>query len=167
METIKIKIEFDGWHCLSKKQCFDILQEARKVFVNANFSNNYGLLIETEKDDIVFPFCLTILDVYKDIFKNWDGYTISRLSKKIILNFADRKRKLKFDYFKQLIKNNVLDEIKIILAGNLYIYPDEAIDILTSVQQTLNNTFRQMTDEELLKAYNLVLMKASERERKL
>jgi hypothetical protein len=165
METVKIKIEFDGWRCLSKKQQLEILQLSRSKFVNSNFSDN-GLLVEAKEEYDAFHFCYLAIIQYRESLNNWDGYSVSKLSKKIILNFADRKRKLKFEYFKRLIKENSLDDAKFILAGNLYLYPDDTVEILSDVQREMNNTFRHMNDDELLKAYHIILMKAAERERK-
>lgn len=165
MLSVKIKVEFDGWKLLSKKQIKEILQQARQKFINANFSGNHGLLLESKNEMEVFDFCLKILEQYKEIFYNWNGYKISKISQKIILNYADKKRKLNRTYFEKLIRENSLEDIKLIIAGSLYLDPDTAIDILMKVQRELNNTFRQMDDEELNKAYQLLLMNAAEFDR--
>lgn len=166
-ETLKVKIEFDGWHCLSKKQKKFILGKARESFINANFANHQGLLIEHNVEAEVLMFPVMVMERLGDIFGNWDGYKITKVSVKTLLNFADRKRKLKLDYFKRLIKENDLQEVKVLLAGNLYLTTDDVVEILMNIQREMNNTFRQMSEEELDYSYRLLLMYAAQKERSL
>ena len=165
-ELIKIRLTFDGWRYLSKKQTQEILKEARKIFVNANFISNSGLIIEDTDEMRIFSFCLNIIKFFKNSFRNWDGYEIKRLSKKILFNYSDRKRKLKFDYFKKLVIENDLSDIKLVLAWILYLEPEEVKDCIFSIEKDFCHSFKDMTDDEISDAYRILLMYASSKDRK-
>ena len=85
-------------------------------------------------------------------FLSWDGYELKRLSNKIIINFSDRKRKLPFNYFKKLIINNKLEDSIIVLAGILYLEPEEVSEIISS---------KNIKDEEFKDLYRVLLMHSS------
>jgi len=157
----KIKIEFEGWHCIPKREEKKILIEARQRFKNANFIDNCGILVETVQPDKALLFCLEILERYKNCINAWDGYTIKKVSKRAIYNYQDKKRKLLFSYFKKLIIENQFDDIKTVLAGILYLSPDEISFIISSIEKDLNKLMVLMNDEELKLAYNQLLKYAS------
>lgn len=157
----KIKITFDGWHCFSHDQMNEILRQAREKFSNANFFEGHGLLIEADNEIEILAFCIKVIETYKSSVRNWDGYHFSKISKRVLLNFADKKRKLSFEYFKRLVKDSELDDIKIVLAGILYSDPDTILEILMMIQRTMNNNYRFMNDDELQKSYRLILMEAA------
>jgi len=159
-------LEFDGWHCLSKKQNKEILNIARERFVNANFIDKIGLVVEDHDESRIHDFCLETLDKYKKYFRNWDGYNIKKISKRILYNYADKKRKLKLGYFKKLVKNNKLKDIQIILAGTLYLDINDIKDILMSIESEFDKSFDMMRDRELEEAYRILLMYSSSRVRK-
>jgi hypothetical protein len=159
--SVKIKLEFDGWHCFSRDQMNEILSKARSKFSNANFFEGHGLLIETTNELKILEFCLEIIETYKFTIKNWDGYHFSKISKRVLLSFADKKRKLTFEYFKRLIKDSELDDIKIVLAGILYLEPDKVLEILMNTQRLINNHYRFMNDDELQKSYRLILKEST------
>jgi hypothetical protein len=168
----KIKIEFDGWHCLSREQMNEILVKARGKFSNANFFEGRGLLIEDNNTTEMFKtevailsFCLEIINTYRSTIRNWDGYNFSKISKKVLLNFADKKRKLTFEYFKRLVKDSELDDIKIVLAGILHLDPDTVLEILMMTQRMMNNNYKFMNDDELQKSYRMILMEAAGNEK--
>lgn len=163
-QFIKLKLTFDGWHCLSKRQTNDILKKARTVFRNANFIENRGLLIETDNETEVLKFSLLTLKVYNDTFRSWDGYELKRLSKKIFFNYDDRKRKLKLDYFKKITKEN-LNDTKLILAGILYLEPDEIKNLLLNAEKDFDCLLKDMEDEELEDVYRILIMYASSKDR--
>jgi hypothetical protein len=157
----KIKIEFDGWHCLSKRDAKTLLSVARAQFKNANFIDNSGLLIETENELEGFRFCLEIIKEYKNCFGSWDGYTVRKISKRIVYNYQDKKRKLTFEYFKKLVTTNKFEEIKVVLAGILYLSPDEIKIILGTIERDLSKLFTEMDDKFLKIAYSLLIKYAS------
>ncbi len=126
----KLKLEFDGWHCLSKKDSKNLLEFARTKFKNANFIDNCGLLVETNDELEAFKFCLDVILKYRGCFGSWDGYTVRKISRRIVYNFQDKKRKLTFEYFKKLVTTNKFDDVKVVLAGILYLTPDEVKHIL-------------------------------------
>jgi hypothetical protein len=163
----KIKIEFDGWHVLSKQDNKDILDEARLCFKNANFIDNCGLIVEALQQDKVLLFCLEILEKYKDVFKSWDGYSIRKLSKRTLYNYQDKKRKLSFIFFKKLISENNFDDINLIIAGTLYLKTQRTKIILSTIERDLNKSLFEMNEKELEVAYNLLLKYSSTIERKL
>lgn len=164
-ELFKIKLVFDGWHCLSKRQTKEILKEARAVFVNANFMDNTGLLIENYDEVVVLKFCLRTLKQYKGTFNSWNGYEIKKISRKILFSYADRKRKLKFNYFKQLVRESKYTDIKLILAGTLYLEPKEVSDLLMSMEKDFEIPLYKMDDKALQDIYRLLLMYAASKER--
>lgn len=128
---IKLKIEFDGWINLSRKQQKDILTIARNNFMNANFViDRTGLLIEDNNELNIHKFCLDIIEVFKDTFKALDGYVIKRMSQKHYINISNIKRILTIEYFTTLIQNNNIDDASIVLAGMLYLTPDDIKPIL-------------------------------------
>lgn len=152
----KLKVEFDGWHKLPKKTTQEILVNARKIFLNTNFFENSGLIIEHHNQSEIFTFCLKILETYQNLFKNWDGYVIRKVSKNILNNYADKKRKLKFEVFKKL-NYTYIDKTSILLAGVLYLEPSFVEDILLIIQDKLNRPLKLMTEDQLEKAYKLLL----------
>lgn len=164
-QTVKIKLSFDGWHCLSKRQTQDILKRARNLFLNANFVDGVGLLIEDNDELRIFNFCLEIIECYKINFGGWNGYEIKKISRKILSNFADRKRKLHFDYFKKLIKENDFQDAKVVLAGILYLKPDEVGDLLVTLERDFGQSLKEMDDEELGDGYRILLMYSSSKDR--
>lgn len=164
--NVKIKLIFDGWHCLSKRQQNEILAKARNVFVNANFVDNVGLLIVHNCEIEVHKFCLQVLDDYDKSFKSWNGYEIKRLSRKILFNYADRKRKLKFDYFCSLIRESKFADTKLVLAGILYLEPDEVEMNLIQIERNFERSLKDMNDEELEDVYKILIMYASSKDRK-
>jgi len=157
----KLKLEFEGWHCISKKETKKILENARSRFINANFIDNCGLLIETIDEINVLFFCLEVIKEYQFLLGSWDGYSIKKISKRIVYNYQDKKRKLSFEYFKKLITENSFEDIKVVLAGILYLYPDEAKTILGTIERDLNKLFVEMNDEMLKTAYGLLIKYAS------
>ena len=90
---------------------------------------NASELLENNDELSIYNFCLYIINKYKGSLGSWNGCEIKKLSRKILYNYADRKRKLKFKYFKKLIKENKFKDSKIILAGILYLEPKEIIDL--------------------------------------
>jgi hypothetical protein len=162
----KIKVEFEGWHCIPKRETKEILNEARQRFKNANFIDNCGILVETAQPDKAFLFCLDTLQRYKNYFTSWDGYIIKKISKRIIYNYQDKKRKLSFNYFKKLITENNFNDIKLVLAGILYISPDEAKIIFSTIECDMDKQIILMNDEELKIAYNQLIKHSSSIERK-
>lgn len=162
----KLKLELEGWHCLPKKETRNILDTARIRFSNANFIDNSGLLVEAQNELDVLSFCLEILNKYKNLLGSWDGYSIRRISKRIVYNYQDKKRKLSFEYFKKLLTENKFDDVKIVIAGILYLDPDETKIILNSIERDLCKLFIEMKDEQLKIAYNLLIKQASNSVRK-
>lgn len=157
----KLKLEFEGWHCLSKKEMKVLLNIARAQFRNANFVDNNGLLVETIDELEAFKFCLETISRYKKFLGSWDGYIVRKISKRIIFNYQDKKRKLSFDYFKKLVTENKLDDIKIVLAGILYLDPDEVKVMLSTIERDLSKLFSEMKDENLKVSYNQLIKFAS------
>ena len=82
--TTKLKLEFEGWHCLPKKDTLVVLKLARQRFKNANFVDNNGLLIETDNQIDSMQFVLDVLDFYEKYFGAWDGFSIRKISRRII-----------------------------------------------------------------------------------
>lgn len=162
----KIKIELEGWHCIPKKETKVILDIARFRFSNANFIDNCGLLVETENELDVLSFCLETIYNNKSYLGSWDGYTIRKISKRIVYNYQDKKRKLTFEYFKKLITENKFDDVKIVLAGILYLDPDETKVMLNTIERDLNRLLIEMKEEQLKIAYNLVIKYSSASVRK-
>lgn len=162
----KLKLEFEGWHCLPKKETKTILSIARAQFSNANFVDNNGLLIETEDELSGFSFCLDLIKTYQKFLGSWDGYIIRKVSKRIIFNYQDKKRKLSFEYFKKLVTENKFDDIKIVLAGILYLEPDEVKVVLSTIERDFAKLFNEMNDEQLKKSYNSLIKFASASVRK-
>ena len=160
VETKKVCVEFDGWHCLSRKQRKEILAIARENFVNANFCNDKGMILEDSDNYKIHKYCLDIIESFKTTFRNWDGYKISSLSKRTTFNYNDRKRKLNFEYFKILI-NEELQNSKLVLAGILYLDPEETLTLLTDFQREHNKLFKDMNEDELDKAYKMLILYAS------
>ena len=159
-------IKYDGWHCLSKRQTQEILKKARTLFGNANFIDNTGLLIEDENELQIHKFCLDIADDYQKSFGGWNGYIIEKLSKKIQNNFNDRKRKLNINYFKKLITDEDPDDIYIVLAGKLYLSPDETCLVIKNFEKDFNCKLKSMDENELKKLYRFILMYSSAKDRK-
>jgi len=157
----KLKLEFEGWHCLPKNETKIILNLARTQFSNANFIDNNGLLVETEDELEAFKFCLNIIEVYKKLLGSWDGYFVRKISKRIIFNYQDKKRKLSYDYFKQLVTKNRFEDIKTILAGILYLDPNETKIMLGTIERDLEKIFSEMNEDLLNKAYKLLIKYAS------
>lgn len=166
MNVVKIKLEFEGWHCIPKKETKTILEQARAQFCNANFIDNCGLLIETTSDEQTFKFCLDTIEKYKNYLGSWDGYNVRRISKRIVYNYQDKKRKLSFDYFKRLVTENAFEEIKIVLAGILYLNPDETKVVLSTIERDLGKLFLEMKDDELKIAYGMLIKFSSTSARK-
>lgn len=164
-KTVKLQLEFDGWHCLSRRQTKEILRKAREEFLNANFFKNIGLLIEDKNELAIQSFCLRILRDYSGSFANWNGYEIKKISRKLRFNYADRKRKLKLSYFQELVKENVIKDIKLVLAGILYLEPEEVKDLLISIVRDSGKSLKEMTDDEIKNVYNIVIMYASSKDR--
>jgi hypothetical protein len=162
---VKLKLSFDGWHCLSKKQTQDVLKRARGIFHNANFVDGVGLLIEDSNEINIVKFCLEIISLYKIDFANWDGYEIKRISKKILINFADRKRKLSKEYFVKLIKENELHEVLTVIAGMLYLSPDEVSEVINTAENDFDKPYKMMEENELNDLYRILIMYASSKER--
>ena len=162
----KIKLVFDGWHCLTKRQTKQILKKARNIFINANFIDNIGLLIEHDNESIIIDFCLDVLDNYKNSFGSWNGYEIKRLSRKIIYNYADRKRKLSFEYFNKLIKENEFKDAKLIIAGKLYLEFDDINNFFISIDKNFEYNIDNINDKNLQDIYRLLIMFAASKERK-
>ena len=165
-QSVKLKLEFEGWRFLSKKQKNEILKKTRKRFLNANFIDKVGLIIETNDEIEVLHFCLKILDDYKKSFSNWDGYNIRRISKKIIYNYSDKKRKLKLEYFKNLLRSSKFDDLKLVLAGTLYLEPNDVKELLISIERDFNTNLNLMSDKELEEVYRILIMYASSKSRK-
>ena len=165
-DVIKIKLVFDGWHCLSKRQTKDILKDARIKFMNANFIDNSGLLIEHFEEIDVVKFCLETIEMYKNTFNSWDGYELKKISRKILYSYADRKRKLKFSYFKKLIRENNFSDVRVVLSGILYLEPKEVGDLLITLEKDFEIQLYRMDDKVLHDVYRLLLMYAASRERK-
>jgi hypothetical protein len=157
----KLKLEFEGWHCLPKKETKTILSIARAQFRNANFVDNNGLLVETDNELDAFRFCLYVISTYQKLFGSWDGYIVRKVSRRIIFNYQDKKRKLSFEYFKKLVIENKFDDIKIVLAGILYLDPDEVKVALSTIERDIVKLFSEMNDEELKIAYNTLVKFAS------
>lgn len=153
----KLKLEFEGWHCLPKKETKVLLNIARAQFRNANFVDNNGLLIETDNELEAFRFCLEAIESYKFLLGSWDGYIVRKISKRIIFNYQDKKRKLSFEYFKKLVTENKFDDIKIVLAGILYLDPDEVRVMLSTIERDLSKLFNEMNDDQLKTSYNLLI----------
>ena len=163
---VKLLIKYDGWHCLSKRQNQEILKKARELFVNANFVDNTGLLIEHDRELDIHKFCLDIAYEYRKSFGGWNGYVIEKLSKRIQNNYADRKRKLKLDFFNKLIKNEEPNDIYIVLAGKLYLEPDETYLIIKNFEKDYSCNLKSMSEAELKKLYRFLLMYSSAKDRK-
>jgi len=163
---MKLKLEFEGWHCLPKKETKVILEAARSRFSNANFVDNTGLLIETENALDAFSFCLEILAKYIKTFNAWDGYSVRKISRRIVYNYQDKKRKLSFEYFKKLITESKFDDIKIVLAGILYLDPEETKMTLRNIERDLGKFLVELKDDELKIAYNMLVKYASTSVRK-
>jgi hypothetical protein len=161
----KIKLEFEGWHCFSKKQTKVILDIARLKFKNANFIDNSGLLVEADDELDALKFCLETIVENRKFLGSWDGYTLRKISKRIVFNYQDKKRKLSFDYFKKLVIENKLDDVKVVLAGILYLDPDETKNLLNTIERDLNKLFSNMDESCLKIAYNLLIKYASTSER--
>jgi hypothetical protein len=157
----KLKLELEGWHCLPKKETKAILDVARVRFSNANFIDNSGLLVETDNELEAFSFCLEIISQHKNLLGSWDGYAVRRISKRIVFNYQDKKRKLSFEYFKKLIKESKLEDSKIVLAGILYLDPDETKVVLSTIERELSKLLIEMKDDQLKIAYNLLIKHAS------
>jgi len=151
---------------LSRKQNKEILNEARSRFINANFIDKNGLVVEDLYEARIHDFCLEILEKYKHVFRNWDGYNIKKISKRILFNYADKKRKLELNYFKKLVRNNKLRDIQFVLAGTLYLEINDIKDALMSIESEFNKTFDIMNERELEEAYRIILMYSSSRVRK-
>lgn len=162
----KLKLEFDGWHCLPKRETKVILNIARAQFINANFVDNNGLLIEAFSELEAFKFCLDIINKYEKLLGSWDGYLIRKISKRIIYNYQDKKRKLTFDYFKKLIIENKIDDVKIVLAGILYLRPDEVKIVLSNIERDISILFSEMNENQLKSSYNSLIKYASSSIRK-
>lgn len=162
----KLKLEFEGWHCLPKKETKTILSMARAQFRNANFVDNNGLLIETDNELDAFRFCLNTIVSHQKLFGSWDGYTIRKVSKRIIFNYQDKKRKLSFEHFKKLVTENKFDDIKIVLAGILYLDPDEVKVVLSTIERDLAKLFTEMNEDQLKTSYNSLIKFASASVRK-
>jgi len=157
----KLKLELEGWHCFSKKETKVILSIARAQFSNANFIDNSGLLVEADDELEVLKFCLEMIERYKDTLGSWDGYTIRRISRRIVYNYQDKKRKLSFEYFKKLVTSNKFDDVRVVLAGILYLDPDEVKISLNVIERDLNRLFGEMDENSLRVAYNLLIKYAS------
>lgn len=153
--SVKIKVELDGWKNLSKKQQKEILDKARTLFLNVNFFENTGLIIETNNILKVFIFVDEIIERYKSVFKNWDGFLIRKVSKSVLNNYIDKKKNLKLEYFKDAIKNNNIETASILIAGPLYLEPDYIQDILFIVRE--GKEFKKMSECELEKCYKQLL----------
>jgi hypothetical protein len=166
IKMVKLKLEFEGWHCLPKKETKIILDIARTRFINANFIDNNGLLVETEDELGVFSFCLETITKYINILGSWDGYTVRKISKRIIFNYQDKKRKLNFEYFKKLITESRFEDVVIVLAGKLFLTPDETKMMLKSIERDLGKFLVEMKDDQLKIAYNLLIKFASTSVRK-
>jgi hypothetical protein len=164
IDTIKVRIDFDGWHCLSRKQRREILSIARNNFINANFCGEQGLIIEDRDDYRIHKFCLDILESFKITLSNWDGYKISKLSKRVFFNYADKKRKLTFEFFKSLIKED-LQKSKLVFAGILYLDPEEVMSVLTDSEREANKLLKDMNEEELDIVYKMLILFASSKVR--
>jgi hypothetical protein len=139
---------------------------ARAQFRNANFVDNNGLLIETDNELDAFRFCLNTISSYQKLFGSWDGYTIRKVSKRIIFNYQDKKRKLSFEHFKKLVTENKFDDIKMVLAGILYLDPDEVKVVLSTIERDLAKLFTEMNDDQLKTSYNSLIKFASASVRK-
>jgi len=161
----KIKLELDGWHLLSKKQQIEIIKIARSNFQNANFSDGNGLLIEGEDQYSIHKFCLDILSSFKTTLHNNDGYKIKCLSTKISNNFADRKRKLEYNYFKSLILENDISKAKFVIAGILYLDPDDLYQKLIDIEYEETILFSQMSDEQLKSTYKKILLYSASKDK--
>jgi hypothetical protein len=157
----KIKIEFEGWHCIPKKETKKILIEARQRFKNANFIDNCGIIVETSKPENTLSFCLEILNRYKKMINSWDGYCIKKISKRIIYNYKDKKRKLSFEYFKKLIIENKFNDIKLVLAGILYLNLNEIKKIISIIEIDMNKQIIEMNEEELKISYEILIKQSS------
>jgi hypothetical protein len=163
-DTIKVRIDFDGWHCLSRKQKRQILAIARNNFTNANFCGDQGLIIEDVDQYKIHTFCLDILESFKATLSNYDGYKISKLSKRTFFSYADKKRKLTFEFFKSLIKED-LQKSKLVFAGVLYLDPEEVLEVLTDSQREANKLLKDMNEEELDTVYKTLILFASSKVR--
>ena len=155
----KIKVTFDGWHCFSRKQQKEILAIARSIFTNSNFCD-LGLMIEDEDRYKIHKFCLDILESFKKTLNNWDGYKIVQLSTRTLISYSDKKRKLSLEYFKELVKED-FQKSKLVLAGILYLDPEEVLAFLKDYENEVNNLFQNMTDIELDQAYKNLILFAS------
>jgi hypothetical protein len=162
----KLKLEFEGWHCLPKNETKVILDMARMRFVNANFIDNCGLLVETTDELKAFSFCLEIIAQYINILGSWNGYTVRKISRRIVFNYQDKKRKLSFEYFKKLITESRFEDATIILAGKLYLDPNETKMMLKTIERDLGKFLVEMKDNQLKIAYNLLIKYASTSVRK-
>lgn len=162
----KIKLDFEGWHCIPKKETKILLGLARAQFSNANFIDNSGILVETNDEIEAFKFCLLIIEKYRNYLGSWDGYSIRKISKRIVYNYQDKKRKLPFEYFKRLVTQNTFEDIKIVLAGNLYLDPDETKITLSTIERDIGKLFSEMSDEQLKIAYSLLIKFSSTSARK-
>lgn len=133
---IKLKLEFDGWINLSVRQQKEILNIARNNFKNANFViDRSGLLIEDEDELKIHKFCIDIVHSFTKTFKALDGYAIKKLSSKNYISINSIKRRLSLEQFKKIINDNAsLDEKCIVLAGILYVSPEEVKNILVDLK---------------------------------
>jgi len=163
---MKLKLEFEGWHCLPKKETRVLLDKARALFENANFVDNNGILIETNDELETFKFCLDIIKEYKIFLGSWDGYIVRKISKRIIFNYQDKKRKLTFESFKKFVIENKFDDIKVVFAGILYLDPDEVRIVLSTIERDLVCLFSEMNENQLKIAYNLLIKYAGSSIRK-
>lgn len=162
----KVKLEFEGWHCLPKKERKTLLNIARAQFVNANFVDNNGLLVETENELEAFCFCLETMRKYSVFLGAWDGYSVRKVSKRIIYNYQDKKRKLAYDYFKKLVTENKFEDIKVVLAGTLYLDPDEVKVLLSTIERDISKLFNEMDEDQLKSSYNTLIKYAGASVRK-
>jgi hypothetical protein len=162
----KLKLEFEGWHCLPKKETKVLLSLARAQFSNANFIDKCGILVETENELEGFKFCLETIEKYKQFLGSWDGYTVRKISKRIVFNYQDKKRKLSFEYFKKLVLENKFEDVKVVLAGTLYLDPDEVKVMLSTIERDLSKLFSEMNEDLLKTAYNLLIKYSSTTVRK-
>ncbi|MDD5649661.1 MAG: hypothetical protein PHF86_04475 [Candidatus Nanoarchaeia archaeon] len=158
---MKLKLEFEGWHCLSNKDAKNILKTARLRFKNANFIDNSGLLVDTEDELDCFKFCLETISQYNKNLGSWDGYNIRKLSRRIVYNYQDKKRKLSFEYFKRLVTENKFEDIKVVLAGILYLTPEDVKVMLGTIERDLSKLFIEMDEQTLKISYNLLLKYSS------
>ena len=69
--------------------------------------------------------------------------------------------KLSFEYFRKLVTENKLEDIKIVLAGILYLEPDETKVVLSTIERDFSKLFIEMKEEQLKIAYNILIKHAS------